>query len=138
MKLVILLLISFGFTFSSCKKEKIDRSSCYSCVNETYTDTLIGYKAKVVTFSHDPVVNNKPSITFGFTIVHADILREGNSYTLNFADSLLVPCPGIPTKFKIPGKVVKITGYLKSCDKLLSCYNCNFLFGRKFELTNIK
>ncbi len=136
MKLVILLLISFGLTFSSCKKEKIDRSSCYSCANETYTDTLVDYKAKVVIFSHDPVINNIPTKTYGFTIVQADL--TSNTYIMNYPDSLLVPCPGIPTRFKIPGKVVKITGYLKSCDKLLSCYNCNFLFGRKFELTNIK
>ncbi|MDE3256099.1 MAG: hypothetical protein KGN97_09015 [Bacteroidota bacterium] len=138
MKNILLILfiacILTSLIFIACKKEQPDYSTCYSCSNDTIVSTLVDFDAMVVLFAHDPVVNNKPSTTLGFTISKRDIAN--NNYI--FSDSLLVPCPAIPRGYQEPGKKVKISGYIKSCDKLLSCYNCTFFFGRKFELTKIQ
>jgi hypothetical protein len=137
-------LIQFFFIFNAfallfffaCKKEQPDYSTCYSCSADTIVSKLIDFDAKVLTFAHDPVINNQPKITYGFTIAKNEVASNGNTYI--FSDSLLVPCPAIPKGYQVPGMKVKISGYIKSCDKLLSCYNCTFFFGRKFELTKIQ
>ncbi|MFC4230985.1 hypothetical protein ACFOW1_03725 [Parasediminibacterium paludis] len=136
----ILLLHSLIFTaiaflfFGGCKKEQADYSTCYSCNNDTIISTITDFDAMVVSFAHDPVIDNKPSTTLGFTISKRDIAN--NNYI--FSDSLLVPCPAMPKSYQVIGKKVKISGYIKSCDRLLSCYNCSFFFGRKFDLTKIQ
>ena len=119
----------------TCNYDEDNPSGCVTCANEQVSEIYTDVKAKVIADA-DPITRR--GLVSAFTIAKKDFEYEGGSFTLS-EDSVLIPCKKIPAAYDTIGKIVKISGKLMSCNRIMVCQQCNAnLYGRKFILTQIR
>lgn len=133
-----LLTVASASSFTGCNESTPDPKTpqdCVTCEDEHTISEITDYEAVVITFFHGEQYG-VDSISYGLTIEKENIDKE-NIYSYS-DDSVFVTCPSIPKELQVFGTKVTISGAIKSCNNLLTHPNVHTIYGRKFDLKNIK
>ena len=128
-----LLTVASASSFTGCNEStpdpKTPKIPCVTCENEHIVSELIDYEGIIVSVPKQRLL--------GQDTVSRAISISKDPFTFS-KDSVLVPCPNLSEDFQTLGEKVIISGYIKSCDRLLTHPNVHTVYGRKFDLISIK
>ncbi|PIY11737.1 MAG: hypothetical protein COZ18_03365 [Flexibacter sp. CG_4_10_14_3_um_filter_32_15] len=128
-----LLTAASASSFTGCNestpnpKPEVD---CVTCEDEHIVSEIIDYEGVIVSVPKQRLLGQD-------TVSRAISISKGDPFTFS-KDSVLVPCPNLSEEFQTLGEKVIISGYIKSCDRLLTHPNVHTIYARKFDLKNIK
>ena len=128
----VLLTVASASTFISCDEsspEPKPEEDCVTCEDEHTISEIIDYEGIIVSVPKQRLFGQD-------SISRAISISKGDPFTFS-QDSVLVPCPNLSEEFQTLGEKVIISGYIKSCDRLLTHPNVHTVYGRKFDLITI-
>ena len=130
-----LLTAASASSFTGCNESTPDPKTpeipCVTCEDERVISEITDYEAVVMPVYYRDL-NDRSYIGF-----YGISIKKEEHFTFS-KDSFLVPCPTLPTEFHNSNEKIIISGYIKSCDKLLTHPDVHTMYGRKFDLKSIK